>query len=141
MEATPTYVLDGAVCYIYKSQITGTIPLYRGCSTSAQHIASVYPSELPTQACNGGFNNEGILGYVFSTQVPNTVPVYRMYIAVSGKCGGDHPLTTNPAEFSGYSNNGILFYAYSPIRSIPDPIPVQNIVADLFASFKSFLRI
>ncbi|MFD8396580.1 alpha-L-fucosidase [Streptomyces sp. NPDC059680] len=103
---SPRYALDGAVGYVYPTQIPGTVPLYR-CFNGGDHMETTDPTcETPAYA------KDGVTGYVYPTQIPGTVPLYRCY------SGGDHMDTTDPGcEYPSYSKDGPIGYIVA--RTVP----------------------
>lgn len=101
------YSLEGEnFFYIFSSSfISGTVPLYRFFDTNR------YPGggHLFTTDFNegSGMNYENVKGYVRTYQTGNSVPIYRGYNGV------DYFYVRDPNELSGYTNDGIAFYAYT----------------------------
>ena len=93
--------------YIFKTNVSGTVPLYRWYRSSpGQHFYTVSSVSIP------GYTYEGIAGYVYTTQVSGTRPLYRYFRSSAG----DHFYTVNYSELgsgaSGYVLEGIECYVY-----------------------------
>ncbi len=106
---TPTgYVFENSCGgYFYKTQITGTVPLYRWYrGNPGQHFYTRSNVNIP------GYTYEGIAGYVYATQVAGTRPLYRYFRSSAG----DHFYTTLWSELgsgaNGYVLEGVECYVY-----------------------------
>lgn len=92
------WVYEGVQCQVYSSQVSGTIPLYRYCSSSlGLHFYTTQNVDLS----GIGYHSEGIQCYVYGNSVcytdPNITPLYRYYNTRSNA----HFYTTNWGELGG----------------------------------------
>ncbi|URM89063.1 alpha-L-fucosidase [Streptomyces sp. MRC013] len=71
----PSYVLDGPLGYVYRTQVPGTVPLHRCYSPGTKD----HMSSLDRSCEDPSYVLDGPLGYVYRTQVPGTVPLHRCY--------------------------------------------------------------
>ncbi len=102
------YVYEGVVGKIYKTQISGTVPLYSYYNSSiVDHFYTTNFNELGNGA--HGWRREGNLGYVYRSGGNGRLPLYRFWnITV-----GDHFYTTNRNEGNnapGYAYEGVACY-------------------------------
>lgn len=103
--------LEVVQCYVYQSQIPGSVPLYRYWNPSiGDHFYSTSWAELGSGKY--GWNYEGIQCYVFPTQTPGSIPLYRYW----NPSFGDHFYTTNWGELGsgryGWNYEGIQCYVF-----------------------------
>jgi len=111
------YQLNGVAYYAYKTQQSGTSPVYRFYNTQLGFFFyTIYESErdfilqnLPQYQLNG------VSYYAYKTQQPGTSPVYRFYNTEAGfffytiyESERDFILQNLPQ----YQLNGISYYAY-----------------------------
>jgi len=90
---------------IYKTQVSGTVPLYRWWN-GKDHF---YTGESRSFR-NHGYESEGVAGYCFPRELGSkTIPLYRWYMG--GSCN-NHFYTTSDTEGrrSGYKSEGVVCY-------------------------------
>jgi hypothetical protein len=110
------YSAEGITGYIFPTQETQTVPLYRSYQPSVfDHFYTVDKAESDNSVTKLGYSYEGITGYVFSpsgSSCPGAAPWYRAYQATIY----DHfytmsaPERDNAVANLGYSNEGIAAY-------------------------------
>jgi hypothetical protein len=115
--STPNFYLynyEGAVGYVFKTQQTGTVPLWRLVKNSnGEHFWSADSPEV-NYLNSHGWTFEGVTAYAYSSAGTDRIPVYR-YLATGGSAG--HFWTTDYNELgagtSGWTYEGIAFYVSS----------------------------
>jgi len=64
------YSAEGITGYIFPTQVTQTVPLYRSYSAGGtDHFYTVNKAESDNAVANLGYSYEGIAGYVFPGQI------------------------------------------------------------------------
>ena len=115
------YTSEGVQCYIYRTKVHGSVPLYRYWKGGvSDHFYTTNVNEIGTSTKNQvgryGYVSEGIAGYCMPYQVHGTVPLYRywnskkvdhFYTTDSNEIG-----TTTPGKVGnhGYVSEGIQCY-------------------------------
>jgi hypothetical protein len=134
------YIDEGIACYVYSSQASGTIPLYRLFNPhNGDHFYTTSVTERDGAVANFGYTNEGIACYVFGSPASGTTPLYRLF----NPHNGDHFYTTSVTERDGavanfgYTNEGIACYAFGSQTS--GTIPLYRLLK--FAELRSFIRL
>jgi hypothetical protein len=110
------YTCESIQCYVNKTQVSGTVPLYRYWN-GTEHFYTTNGNEIGTTTAgtlgNCGYTCEGIQCYVYQSQANGTVPLYRYWN------GTEHFYTTNGNEIgtvivgaagNGYTCEGIQCY-------------------------------
>ena len=70
------YKLERTQCYVYATQVTGTVPLYRAFSAAnGSHFYTTNLSEITDP--KNGYRLEEIQCYVFPTQIKGSTALYR----------------------------------------------------------------
>lgn len=100
--------LESIMGKIYKTQVSGTSPIYRYYNTkNGDRLSTLNYNEL--KGGGNGWSYEGVSGYAFASKVAGTIPVYRYFGSY-----GDHFYTTNYNELgggrSGFTYEGVAFY-------------------------------
>jgi len=109
------YTLEStSAFFVYTTQVSNTVPLYRASNSSGPHLFTITLSEYNSLPSNI-WTREGIVGYVYASAPTNITnqSVHRAYNSTSG----DFLLTTSLTEAttsSGYTYQGIAFYATYP---------------------------
>jgi hypothetical protein len=71
------YASEDIACYVFSSQSSGTVPLYRLLKGS-DHFYTTSASERAHAIANLGYQSEGTACYTFETRQNGTVPLYRL---------------------------------------------------------------
>jgi hypothetical protein len=116
------YTSEGFQCFVYSTQVAGTVPLYRYWKSSlGDHFYTTNANEIGTTTPGAighhGYTSEGVAGYCFPQTSAGRVPLYRYW------SGSDHFYTTNPREIGtttpgrtgnhGYVSEGVACYVIS----------------------------
>ena len=109
------YTAEGITGYIFPTQVTQTVPLYRSYSASGtDHFYTIDKAESDSAVASGKYSYEGITGYVFpssSSSCPGAAPWYRSWQPTII----DHFYTMSaPEKDNAVSNNG---YTYEGIAA------------------------
>lgn len=105
-KATTTlgYAFEAVTGYVFTTQETGSIPLYRLYSGKASdHFYTADAQERDKAISKFGYTYEGISGYVFASGVCGTQPLYRMYSPGQS----DHFYTMSATESSNAARGGV----------------------------------
>jgi hypothetical protein len=107
------YLSEGVACYVYQTQIAGTIPFYRLRSPLGDHFYTSAAAERKTLLAEG-WGDDGIACYLAQSQNSGTEPLYRLYSPNLNI----HFYTSSLAEkklaiASGYNDEGIPGYVFS----------------------------
>jgi hypothetical protein len=95
------YTPEGIACYIYPSQLAGSVPIYRYVGPGNDHFYTLVQQNYPD------YSYESIAGYAYTYNAPGTIPIYR-YVGP----GNEHFYTKVYYNYPGYSYEMIAFYAY-----------------------------
>ncbi len=112
---------EGIAGYVFSTQVTGSIPLYRlvlATSTVLDHFYTTSAAERDNAVKTYSYKYEGIQCYVLPTQMRGTTPLYRL---VNSK--PDHfytissPEKDNAVKSYGYKYEGIASYIFAANQS------------------------
>jgi hypothetical protein len=70
-----SYVLEGVACYVFGTESTGAVPLFR--LRKGDHFYTTSQTERDAAIAQFGYISEGIACYVFA-EATGTVPLYRL---------------------------------------------------------------
>jgi subtilisin family serine protease len=73
----PGYIYNGVQCYVYSSQVAGTVPLYR--FHALNPVRYFYTTNWNEGAGLAGYTYNGPAGYIFPSQASGTMPLYRFH--------------------------------------------------------------
>jgi len=110
------YSAEGITGYIFPTQVTQTVPLYRSYSAGGtDHFYTVNKAESDNAVANLGYSYEGIAGYVFppsGSSCPGAAPWYRSYqpTIVDHFYTMSAPERDNAVANLSYSNEGIAAF-------------------------------
>ena len=91
------YTYEGIAAYVYQTQQTNTLPLYRlWSSKTGDHFYTTDENEKNTALTTKEwmYTYEGIAGYIYPAQQTNTLPLYRLWNSENN----DHFYTTSETE-------------------------------------------
>ena len=115
------YTYEGVAFYAYKTQVSGTSPvyrLYRWYNGQGDHFYTANVNEK-NNAVSGTYTSEGIAFYAYTTQVTGTYPVYRLRAGNSI----DHFYTSVQSEENRAVINNFYIYEniafYLPVGTCP----------------------
>jgi arylamine N-acetyltransferase len=118
------YQSEGIACYVYASQASGAIPLFRLIAPNGNHFYTTSEAERQNAISSFGYQSEGIACYVLDSDPSSILSLFRML----NPNYGDHFYTTdllerdNAVSNLGYQSEGIACYVYASQASGTMPL-------------------
>ena len=129
------YLSEGVACYVYATQVAGTIPFYRLRSPAGDHFYTPSAAERQSLLATPGWTDEGIACYLLPAPDSDAAPLYRL----SSARLGIHFYTISQPEKNvavsiGYVVEGIPGYVFT--SPVSESIPLYRLIR-LATIFKS----
>ncbi|HMR55171.1 MAG TPA: hypothetical protein PKD34_01095 [Candidatus Doudnabacteria bacterium] len=136
------FVGEGITAYIYKTQVSGTVPMYQ--SYNPELKDHYYTTDM-AGAQTFGYRLDGVVGYIYPNQVSGSNAMYRMY----NNSARHYLMTTSTVERDaiasiGYAQQGTVGYFCGVPRPGSEIIPIyrlwSNAITDHFYTVDIFER-